>query len=106
MAWSGLAPSFSNPPSPATNPSQRNPDPSCRELIVLSIPWCPGTLLQVGLAASEALCVCAKSFQLCLTLCDPKDCSSPGSSVQEILQARILEWIAMPSSRGSSRPRD
>ena len=34
------------------------------------------------------------------------DCSTPGSSVHWILQARILEWIAMPSSRGSSQPRD
>ena len=39
-------------------------------------------------------------------LCDPMDCSPPGSSVHGILQARILEWVAMPSSRGSSRPRD
>ena len=45
-------------------------------------------------------------FTLCLTLCDPIDCSPPGSSVQEILRARILEWAAMPSSRGSSQPRD
>ena len=45
-------------------------------------------------------------LHLCLTLCDPMDCSPPGSSVQEILQARILEWVAMPSSRGSSQPRD
>ena len=44
--------------------------------------------------------------QLCVTLCDPMDCSPPGSSVQEILQARILEWLAFPFSRGSSRPRD
>ena len=42
----------------------------------------------------------AKSFQLCLTLCDPMDCSLPGSSVHEILQAKILEWVAMPFSRG------
>ena len=42
----------------------------------------------------------AKSLQLCLTLCGPIDCSLPGSSVQGILQARILDWIAMPSSRG------
>ena len=35
-------------------------------------------------------------------LCDPMDCSPPGSSVHGILQARILEWVAMPSSRGSS----
>ena len=44
--------------------------------------------------------------QSCPTLCDPMDYSPPGSSVHEILQARILEWVAMPSSRGSSRARD
>ena len=38
--------------------------------------------------------------QLCLTLCDPMDCSPPGSSVHGILQARLLDWVAMPSSRG------
>ena len=45
-------------------------------------------------------------FQLCLTLWNPMDCSPPGFSVHEILQARILEWIAIPLSRGSSQPRD
>ena len=50
--------------------------------------------------------VCAKSIQLCLTLCNPMDCSPLGSSVHGILQARILEWVAMPSSRGSSQSRD
>ena len=49
---------------------------------------------------------CAKSLQLCLTLCEPMDCSPPGSSVRGILQARILEWVVMPFSRGSSRHRD
>ena len=44
--------------------------------------------------------------QLCLNLCDPMDCSSPNSFVHGILQARILEWVAIPFSRGSSRPRD
>ena len=44
--------------------------------------------------------------QSCLTLCDPEDCSPPGSSVPRILQARILEWVAISSSRGSSQPRD
>ena len=44
--------------------------------------------------------------QSCPTLCNPVDCHSPGSSVHGILQARILEWVAMSSSRGSSRPRD
>ena len=48
------------------------------------------------------LCACAKLLQSCLILCDPMDCSPPGSSVHGILQARILEWVAMPSSRGSS----
>ena len=46
------------------------------------------------------------SLQSCLTLCDPVDRSPAGSSVHGTLQARILEWVAMPSSRGSSRPRD
>ena len=46
-----------------------------------------------------SVCMCAKSLQLCPTLCDPMDCSPPGSSVHGILQARILEWVAMPSSR-------
>ena len=45
--------------------------------------------------------VCAKSLQLCPTLCDAMDGSLPVSSVSGILQTRILEWVAMPSSRGS-----
>ena len=44
--------------------------------------------------------------QSCPTLCEPKDCSLPGSSVHGILQARILEWVAISFSRGSSQPRD
>ena len=44
--------------------------------------------------------------QSCLTLCDAVDCSLPGSFVHGFLQARILEWVAMPSFRGSSQPRD
>ena len=45
-------------------------------------------------------------IQLCLTLCDPVDYSPPGSSVHAILWARILEWVVIPFSRGSSQPRD
>ena len=45
-----------------------------------------------------------KVTQLCLTLYDPMDYSTPGSSVPGILQARILEWVAIPFSRGSSDP--
>ena len=41
-----------------------------------------------------------------LTLCNPVDCSLPGSSIRGILQARILEWVAFPFFRGSSRPKD
>ena len=48
----------------------------------------------------------ARLIQVCLTLCDPMDCSLTGSLVHRIFQARILEWVAMPSSRGSSQPRD
>ena len=44
--------------------------------------------------------------QSCPTLCDPMDCSPPGSSVHGILQTRTLEWVAISFSRGSSRPRD
>ena len=50
-----------------------------------------------------AVCLVAK---LCLTLCDPMDCSPPGFSVHGILQERLLEWVTMPSSKGSSQPRD
>ena len=50
----------------------------------------------------EASCVHATSPQKCPTLCDPMDCNPPGSSVHRILQAIILEWVAMPSSSGSS----
>ena len=52
------------------------------------------------------LCVCVLVAQLCLTLCDPTDCSPPGSSVHGILQARILEWVAILFFGGSCRPRD
>ena len=53
----------------------------------------------------NSLCY-ATSLQSCLTLCNPIDCRPLGSSVHGILQARILEWVAMPSSRGSSQPGD
>ena len=56
--------------------------------------------------SSCAVCVCVLVTQLCLTLCDPTNCSLPGFSVHGILQARIQEWIAIPFSRGSSQPGD
>ena len=50
----------------------------------------------------EDACMHVKLLQSCPTLCDSMDCSLPGSTVLGILQARLLEWVAMPSSRGSS----
>ena len=44
--------------------------------------------------------------QLCLTLCDPMNCSLPGSTIHGIFQARILEWVGISISRRSSRTRD
>ena len=51
-------------------------------------------------------CVRVKLLQSCLTLCDSMECSLPGSSALGILLARILGWVAMPSSKASSQPRD
>ena len=51
-------------------------------------------------------CVCVLVAQSCPTLCNPTDCSPPGSSVHGILQARILDWVPIPFSRGSCQPRD
>ena len=48
------------------------------------------------------MCTHAELLQSCPTLCDPMEWGPPGSCVHGILQARILEWVAMPSSRGSS----
>ena len=50
--------------------------------------------------------LCGKLLHSCPTLCNPVDCGPPGSSVHGILQTRILGWVAMPSSRVSSQPRD
>ena len=54
---------------------------------------------------SEAVCA-VQSLQSCLTLCNPTHCSLPDSSIQGILQTKVLERVAMPSSRGSSQPKD
>ena len=62
-------------------------------------PWSMGCRMDI------ALCVCSVT-QLCPTLCNPMDCSPPDSSVHEIFQARVLEWVAISCSRGSSWPRD
>ena len=78
----------------------------CVISIVYHILWAPKT--SIGWMSDTnpiwflRVCVPAKMLQSCPSLCDRMDCSLPGSSVLGILQARILEWIATPSSRGSS----
>ena len=69
----------------------------------------PGTALAEALefpGVSKGSCLPAKSFQSSPTPCDPVNCSLPGSSVHEISQTAILEWVAISSFRGSSRARD
>ena len=58
------------------------------------------------LMPTQPLCVHAQPLQSCPVLCDPMDRSSSGYSVHRILQEKILEWVAMPSFRGSSRSRN
>ena len=61
--------------------------------------------LQSPVEIPQSSFLCAQSLQSCPTLCDPMDHGPPGSSVHGILQARTLEWVAIPF-RGSSQPRD
>ena len=61
---------------------------------------------QMKTMANSTLCTLCSGAQFCPTLWDPMNYSPPGFSVHGILQARILEWVTMPSSRGSSQPRD
>ena len=72
--------------------------------------WTEWTVQESSLGIANSLWntkrVYVKLFQSYLTLCNPMDCSLPGSSVCGILQAKILEWVAMPFSRGFSLPRD
>ena len=60
----------------------------------------------VTLKAIQCACLGAKLFQSCPVFCNPIDCHRPGSSIHGILPARILEWVAISFSRGSSQPRD
>ena len=71
--------------------------PMNRQLLILV--FCKRKIALICLAA-------ARSLQSCPTLCDPVDCSLRGSSVHGILQAKILEWVAVPSFRGSSQLAD
>ena len=73
-------------------------------LLAILIPACDSS--SPAFCMIHLACVLAKSLQSSPTLCNLVDCSLPTSSVHGILQARILESVAMPSSRGSSLPRD
>ena len=61
--------------------------------------WVPLLFTWNYLSIANWLCAVCSAAQSCSTLCDPMDCNQPGSSVHGILQARILEWVAMPFSR-------
>ena len=67
---------------------------------------CVYTYMCMHVCVCVCVCVCVQSLQLCLSLCNPMDYSLPVSSVHGIFQARILEWVAMPFSKGSSGPKD
>ena len=83
----------------------------CPQFLSVSSYWCLKSVSrqtyrfwhQVWVWMVSSVVLVAQSYP---TLCNPMDCSLPGSSVHGILQARILEWIAIPLSRGSSQPRD
>ena len=79
--------------------------PQLEKTHVVPTSWQDEALARDGVSR-EVPCSALKALQSYLTLCDPMDGSLPGSSVYGILQARILEWVAIPPSRESSRPRD
>ena len=72
-----------------------------RRSVVGYSPWDRKDLLELITKKDFLFIIGAKTLQSCPTLCDPIDSSPPGSSVPGILQTRILEWVAMLSSRGS-----
>ena len=74
-----------------------------REALLLYSYW--NHFMVLLIVVDTVLIMHAESLQLCLTLCNPMDYSPPSSSVCGIFWAGILEWVAMPSFRGSSRPR-
>ena len=81
------------------------PESSKMQNLHLPLP-CKGNYLHSIYIVFTIICCCCSVAQSCLTLCDPMDCSLPGFSVHGISQARILEWVAIFLSIGSSWPRD
>ena len=89
-------------------PSSRRSSDSGIKPASLTSPALASRFFTTSTTLAKGLKVKSKSevAHSCPTLCDPTDCSLPGSSVHGILQARILEWVAIPFSRGSSQARD
>ena len=102
---------------------KRYPSPPCMKLRITGhAAWCQEAIIRFmnetekqwshseggdgDLVSVPPECCCWLVAQSCLTLCDPVNCSLPGSSVHGISQARIMEWVAISFSRGSSGPRD
>ena len=103
-SWSRLPfPSPGDLPMPGVKPSSLMSPALADRFFTTSATWEAKTL--TFLIEGE-MCMRAEPLQSCPTLCDSVDCSQSGFSVLGILQARILEWIAMLFSRGSSWPRD
>ena len=75
-------------------------------LLSLPPPSFPISFWFICLCVCVCVCVCVLVAQSCPTLCSPVDCSPTGSFVHRFLQAKILEWVAISSSKGSSQPRD
>ena len=91
----------------SVNKAQRVSQEGLRAVALPLLGWVQPTLSQKkAQIALFFIQVHAKSLQPYLTFCDPMDHSPPGFSVHGISQTRILEWVAIPFSRGSSQPRD
>ena len=90
-----------------TEPNQSIIDPSLGYQTFTRVHFLCSVLELLSHQSRGEVVLCyAKSLQSCPALCDPMDCSPRGSSVHGILRARILEWVAIPSSKGSSLPGD
>ena len=95
--WSGLPfPSPRNLPDPEIKPTSLTSHTLAGRFFTTSAARETHTLHEVKVLVAQS----------CLTLCDPMDCSPPGSSVHGISQARILEWVVLPFIRGPSQCRD
>ena len=101
----------SNPGLLCPNPGLLCPNPGlphCRRFLYHLSPQGSPQRSSEGLKITTCMCFsfASSAAQSCLTLCDARDGSPPGSSVHGLSQARMLEWVVLPFSRGSAQPRD